>query len=183
MLPQDPVPDVAQWARRRIARRLLPFRLLLYIIAFLDRMNVGAAALQMPGDLGFSDRVVGLGAGIFFLGYFLFEIPSALIAERWSARRWIARILITWGFITILVSLIKTPAQFYTARFLLGAAEAGFLPGIVVYLTHSFRHEARARAGAWFFSAIPFATVVGSPLWGRLSSVRWFAAPDCRWRV
>ena len=100
MLPEDPVPDVAQRARRRIARRLLPFLLLLYIIAFLDRMNVGAAALQMPGDLGFSDRVVGLGAGIFFLGYFLLEIPGALIAERWSARRWIARIMISWGILT-----------------------------------------------------------------------------------
>jgi len=107
-LPTTALPDVAQRARRRIAWRLLPYLFLLYIIAFLDRMNVGAAALQMPGDLGFSDRVVGLGAGIFFLGYFVLEIPGALIAERWSARRRIARILISWGVLTVLRAFIHT---------------------------------------------------------------------------
>ena len=150
MLPQDPVPDVAQRARHRIARRLLPFLLLLYIIAFLDRMNVGAAALQMPGDLGFSDRVVGLGAGIFFLGYFLLEIPGALIAERWSARRWIARIMISWGILTVLMAFIHTMREFYLVRFLVGAAEAGFFPAVIVYLTHWFRYADRAKAAAFF---------------------------------
>src|SRR5215469_16101688 len=100
--------DVAQRARHRTTRRLLPFLFLLYVVAFLDRMNIGAAALQMPRDLGFSEGVVGFGAGIFFLGYFLFEIPGALIAERWSARRWIARIMISWGLMTVLMAFIHT---------------------------------------------------------------------------
>src|ERR1035437_3864331 len=128
--------DVGRRTRRRIAWRLLPFLFFLYFIAYLDRVNVGYAGLEMSHNLGFTDRVFGLGAGIFFAGYFLFEIPGALIVERWSARRWIARILITWGLVTTLVALIQTPRQFYGARFLLGVAEAGFFPGILVYLTH-----------------------------------------------
>src|SRR6202521_6425656 len=119
--------EVAQRARRRIARRILPFLFALYVIAFLDRMNVGAAALQMPGDLGFNDRAVGLGAGVFFIGYLVLEIPGALIAERWSARRWIARIMISWGIITALMAFIHTAREFYLVRFFVGAAEAGFL--------------------------------------------------------
>src|SRR5437660_11627181 len=100
--------DLAQRASRRIARRLLPYLFLLYVVAFLDRMNVGAAALQMPHDLGFSERIVGLGAGVFFLGYFLLGIPGALIVEQWSARRWIARILISWGIVTVFMAFIHT---------------------------------------------------------------------------
>jgi D-galactonate transporter len=173
--------DVAQRARRRIARRLLPFLFVLYFIAYLDRVNVGFAGLEMSRNLGFTDRVFGLGAGIFFAGYFLFEIPGALIVERWSARRWIARILITWGLVTVLVAMIRTPAQFYGARFFLGAAEAGFFPGILVYLTHWFRHEDRARAGALFMSAIPISNVLGSPLAGWLLGVHWFGIPGWRW--
>src|SRR5437764_7793144 len=115
---------VTQRARHRIARRLLPFLFILYVIAFLDRMNIGAAALQMPHDLGFSEGVIGMGAGVFFLGYFLLEIPGALIAERWSARRWIARIMISWGLVTALMAFIHTSRQFYVIRFLVGAAEA-----------------------------------------------------------
>jgi ACS family tartrate transporter-like MFS transporter len=173
--------DVGRRAQRRIARRLLPFLFVLYLIAYLDRVNVGFAGLEMSLNLGFTDRVFGLGAGIFFAGYFLFEIPGAIIVERWSARRWIARILISWGFVTILVAMIRTPAQFYGARFFLGAAEAGFFPGIVVYLTHWFRHEDRARAGAFFFSAIPIANVIGSPFAGVLLGVHWFGIPGWRW--
>src|ERR1700740_2156469 len=134
-------PAVAQSARRRIAWRLLPFLFLLYIIAFLDRMNVGAGALPMPGDLGFNDKVVGLGAGMFFVGYLVLEIPGALIAEKWSARRWIARIMISWGIVAVLMGFVQTKTQFYSLRFLLGAAEAGFFPGIIVYLSHWFRHQ------------------------------------------
>src|SRR5437773_9398765 len=181
MLPEDPVPDVAQRARRRIARRLLPFLLLLYIIAFLDRMNVGAAALQMPGDLGFSDRVVGLGAGIFFLGYFLLEIPGALIAERWSARRWIARIMISWGILTVLMAFIRTAWQFYLVRFLVGAAEAGFFPIVIVYLSHWFRNEDRAKAVASFYAANPLSFVIGSPLAGYLLGLSWLSLRGWRW--
>src|ERR1700682_3733428 len=126
------ISDVGQRARRRIAWRLLPFLFILYFIAYLDRVNVGFAGLEMSRNLGFTGRVFGLGAGIFFAGYFLFEIPGALIVERWSARKWIARILITWGLVTILVSMIHTPRQFYGARFLLGLRAAGFFPGILV---------------------------------------------------
>src|SRR5215469_15002607 len=111
-------PEIATRTLHRTASRLLPFLFILYVIAFLDRMNIGAAALQMPHDLGFSEGVVGMGAGIFFFGYFLLEIPGALIVERWSARRWIARILISWGIFTVLVAFIHTARQFYLVRFL-----------------------------------------------------------------
>jgi MFS transporter, ACS family, tartrate transporter len=172
---------VEQSARRRIARRLLPFLWLLYVIAFLDRVNVAYAALDMTHDLGFSDRVFGLGAGIFFIGYVLPEIPGAILVERWSARRWIARIMISWGIITVLVGLVHTAHQFYTARFLLGAAEAGFFPGILVYLTHWFRHEDRAKAIAVFMTAIPLSNVFGSPLAGQILRVHWYGLPGWRW--
>ncbi|MGB2897709.1 MAG: MFS transporter, partial [Candidatus Acidiferrum sp.] len=138
MLVTPPDLEVAQRTRKRIAWQLLPFLFLLYVIAFLDRMNVGAAALQMPGDLGFNDRVVGLGAGMFFLGYLVLEIPGALIAERWSARRWIARIMISWGIITVVMAFIHTAREFYLVRFLVGAAEAGFFPAVIVYISHWF---------------------------------------------
>ena len=173
MLVTSPDQAVAQRTRKRIAWRLLPFLFLLYVIAFLDRMNISAAALQMPGDLGFSDRVVGLGAGIFFLGYFLLGIPGALIAERWSARRWITRIMISWGTLTVLMAFIRTAWQFYFVRFLVGAAEAGFFPIVIVYLSHWFRNEDRARAVARFYAANPLSFVIGSPLAGYLLGISW----------
>jgi sugar phosphate permease len=173
--------EVAARARRRIARRLLPFLFLLYVIAFLDRMNVGAAALQMPHDLGFSEGVIGMGAGIFFLGYFLLEIPGALIAERWSARRWIARIMISWGVVTVFMAFIHTSRQFYVVRFLVGAAEAGFLPGVIVYLTHWFRYQDRAKAIAFFYAANPLSYVIGSPLAGLLLGLSWLGMRGWRW--
>src|SRR5260370_14105247 len=166
-------PDVAQRARHRIARRLLPFLFLLYVIAFLDRMNIGAAAIQMPHDLGFSEGVIGLGAGIFFLGYFLLEIAGALIVEHWGARRWIARIMISWGLMTVLMAFIHTSRQFYVVRFLVGAAEAGFLPGVIVYLTYWFRYQDRAKAVAFFYAANPLSYVIGSPLAGLLLGLSW----------
>jgi MFS transporter, ACS family, tartrate transporter len=166
---------------RRIAFRLLPYLFLLYIIAFLDRVNVSFAGLEMARDLGFSDHVFGLGAGIFFIGYVVFEIPGALLVERWSARRLIARIMITWGVVTVLVSLVRTPGQFYAARFLLGAAEAGFFPGILVYLTHWFRYEDRAKTAALFMAAVPVANVVGSPLAGQILNVHWGGWAGWRW--
>jgi ACS family tartrate transporter-like MFS transporter len=176
-----PDPEVAERARHRTARRLLPFLFLLYVIAFLDRMNVGAAALQMPHDLGFSEGVVGMGAGIFFLGYFVLEIPGALIVERWSARRWIARIMISWGVVTVFMAFIHTSRQFYVVRFLVGAAEAGFLPGVIVYLTHWFRYQDRAKAVAFFYAANPVSYVIGSPLAGLLLGLSWLGLRGWRW--
>lgn len=179
VIPTDPA--VALRARRRIAWRLLPFLFLLYIIAFLDRMNVGAAALQMPGDLGFNDRVVGLGAGMFFIGYVVLEIPGALIAERWSARRWIARIMISWGMITALLAFIHTAREFYLVRFLVGAAEAGFFPAVIVYVSHWFRYQDRAKAIAVFYAANPLSFLIGSPLAGLLLGITWLGLRGWRW--
>lgn len=173
--------EVAQRARHRIAWRLLPFLFLLYGIAFLDRMNIGAAALQMPGDLGFDDRVVGLGAGIFFIGYVVLEIPGALLAELWSARKWIARIMISWGLLTIGMAFIHTKSQFYTVRFLVGAAEAGFFPAILVYISHWFRQRDRATATASFVAANPVSYIIGSPLAGLLLGITWFGLRGWRW--
>ncbi len=176
------MPPIADQATvRKIAARLLPFLFVLYIVAFLDRVNVSFAGLEMTNDLNFSDRVFGLGAGIFFVGYVMFEIPGALLVERWSARKVIARILITWGIVTVLVALVRTPSQFYAARFLLGAAEAGFFPGVLVYLTHWFRYEDRAKAAALFMAAIPVANVIGSPLAGAILNVHWGGWPGWRW--
>jgi MFS transporter, ACS family, tartrate transporter len=173
--------DVPRRARKRIALRLLPYVLLLYIIAYLDRNNLATAALQMPRDLGFDDRVIGFGAGIFAVGYVILEIPGTIIVERWSARRWMARIMISWGLVTMAMSLVRTPHQFYTARFLLGLAEAGFFPGIIVYLTHWFIYEDRAKAVAGFMAAIPLAYAVGSPISGLLLGVHWGGLRGWQW--
>src|SRR6202049_912582 len=181
MLVESPPIDVAQRARRHIMRRVMPYLFVLYVINFLDRMNVGAAALQMPKDLGFSDRTVGLGAGIFFLGYLLLEIPGALIAERWSPRRWIARIMVSWGIATVLMAFIHTARGFYTVRFFVGAAEAGFFPAVVVYLTHWFRYEDRAKVIAFFYAAYPISFILGSPLAGLLLGISWFGLRGWRW--
>ena len=135
----------------------------------------------MTTDLGFSDAVFGLGAGIFFLGYFLLEIPGALIIERWSARRWLARILVTWGVCTVLVGFVRTANQFYAARFLLGAAEAGFFPGIIVYLSHWFCKQDRARATARFVMAAPVSLVIGAPLSALILKATWWEIPGWRW--
>src|SRR5258705_12841087 len=135
----------------------------------------------MWGDLHFSPAVFGFGAGIFFLGYFLLEIPGALIVERWSARRWIARIMISWGLVTVLMAFIHTAQQFYLVRFFLGAAEAGFLPGVIVYLTHWFRYQDRARAIAVFYAANPISYIIGSPLAGLLLGISWLGLKGWRW--
>ena len=173
--------DIGRRARRRITLRLLPYVLLLYIIAYLDRNNLATAALQMPHDLGFDYRVVGFGAGIFSLGYVILEIPGTIIVERWSARRWMARIMFSWGIVTIGMALVRTPHQFYAARFLLGLAEAGFFPGIIVYLTHWFIYEDRAKAVAGFMAAIPLAFAVGSPISGLLLGLHWFGLRGWQW--
>jgi len=152
----------------KVGWRLLPFLLLLYVVAWLDRVNIGFAALQMNEDLGFSSAVYGFGAGVFFIGYALFEIPSNLILARVGARLWIARIMITWGVLSIAMMFVTGAMSFYVLRFLLGVAEAGFLPGIIYYLGHWFPAAERARAVSWFMLAIPLSTVVGGPLAGLL---------------
>jgi len=172
---------VADRARRRIALRLLPYLFILYIVAFLDRTNISSAALEIPHELGFSDNIIGVGSGIFFIGYLVLEIPGAVIVERWSARRWIARIMVTWGLVTVWMACIHTPRQFYTVRFLLGAAEAGFFPGIIVYLTHWFTPQDRAKAVANFMAAIPISQVVGAPIAGWLLGVHWHGLSGWRW--
>lgn len=153
---------------RRVSLRLLPFLFVLYIVNYLDRTNVGVAALRMNEDLRFSSSVYGLGAGIFFVGYALFEVPSNLLLMRFGARRWIARIMITWGLVATAMMFVRTPLQFYALRVLLGFAEAGFFPGIVYYLSQWFPAEERARAGARFMIAIPLSGAVGGPLGGWL---------------
>ncbi len=149
---------------RKVSRRLIPFLFLLYVAAYLDRINVGFAQLQMKTELGFSDSVYGLGAGIFFIGYFIFEIPSNLILARVGARVWIARIMITWGLISASMAFIHTPTSFYVLRFLLGVAEAGFFPGVIYYLGLWFPAAQRARAVSQFMTATAIAGVVGGPL-------------------
>src|SRR5215208_4057157 len=156
---------------RKATVRLIPFPFVLYIVSFLDRVNVSFAALQMNEDLGFSDAVYGLGAGIFFIGYFLFEVPSNLILERVGARVWIARIMITWGIISTAMFLVTGPVSFYLLRFLLGVAEAGFFPGIILYLTYWFPARERAKAVALFMTAVAIAGVIGGPLSGALLSL------------
>jgi ACS family tartrate transporter-like MFS transporter len=170
-----------QTTRRRIAVRLLPFVFLMYVINYVDRVNVSFANLRMSADLGFTDRIFGLGAGIFFVGYILFEIPGAVIVERWSARKWMARIMISWGIVTVFIGLVQTAHQFYIARFMLGVAEASFFPGMIVYLTHWFRLSDRAKAIASFYVAVPAASVLGSVLAGWLLSIRWPGMVGWRW--
>jgi MFS transporter, ACS family, tartrate transporter len=150
---------VGKRAIRRIAYRLLPFVFLIYVVNYIDRVNVSFANLRMSADLGFSDKAYGFGVGIFYVTYVLFEIPGAIIVERWSARKWIARIMISWGIITILIGFVHTAGQFYAARFLLAAAESSFFPGMIVYLTQWFRLRERSRAIACLYTAIPAASL------------------------
>src|SRR5262245_23312521 len=158
--------DIERATMARVTWRLLPFLLLLYIISWLDRVNVGFAKLQMNSDLGLSETAYGLGAGIFFLAYAACEIPSNLLLVRYGARLWIARIMITWGLISAGMMFVQGETSFYVMRFLLGAAEAGFLPGIVYYLSQWFPRLHRARAVSWFMIGIPLSVVFGGPLSG-----------------
>lgn len=156
---------------RKITRRLLPFLFILYVVAWLDRVNVGFAALQMNSDLKFSETAFGFGSGIFFLGYCLFEVPSNLILARVGARLWISRIMLTWGVISIAMIFVRTPTSFCALRFLLGAAEAGFFPGVIYYLSLWYPAAQRARAIALFMTAVPVTGLVGGPLSGMLLSL------------
>jgi MFS transporter, ACS family, tartrate transporter len=152
----------------QVSRRLLPLLFLLYLFCYLDRINVGMAALQMNAALRFDPATFGFGAGIFFLGYALFEVPSNVILARVGARRWIARIAITWGLLACALAWVRTPTQFYTMRFLLGVAEAGFFPGVIYYLSQWVPTAYRARSHAAFMIAVPSAQIVGGPLGGAL---------------
>lgn len=149
---------------RKIAWRLVPFLGVLYFFAFLDRVNVGFAALTMNADLGLSAQVFGMGAGIFFIGYVLFEVPSNVMLERFGARVWIARIMISWGILSAAMAFVEGPKSFYAVRFLLGIAEAGFFPGIIFYLTCWFPSQHRARIIALFMIALPLSSVIGAPI-------------------
>ncbi|MFD8671790.1 MFS transporter [Streptomyces seoulensis] len=151
---------------RKVVRRIVPFLVLAYVVSYLDRVNVGFAKLQMSTDLGFSEASYGLGAGLFFIGYFLFEVPSNLLLQRVGARTWIARIMISWGVVSAAFVFVTDETTFYVLRFLLGAAEAGFYPGVILYCTYWFPSHRRARVIAMFMSAIPVAGIFGNPLSG-----------------
>jgi ACS family tartrate transporter-like MFS transporter len=152
----------------RLMWRLMPFLFLLYIVAYLDRINVSFAVLQMREQLGLSDRVIGRAAGMFFVGYFFFQLPSNLVLERFGVRRWISGLMVAWGVTSCLMIFVRGPVSFYSMRFLLGAAEAGFFPGMILYMKRWFPASARARAVAWFMTANPIAGIVGSPISGTL---------------
>ena len=162
--------ELAELARTRashkIAKRLIPFLILCYFVAYLDRVNVGFAALTMNKDLGFDAEIFGFGTGIFFFGYFIFEVPSNILLERFGARIWIARIMISWGIVSACMAFVTGPTSFYVVRFILGVAEAGFFPGIILYLTYWFTAEERARWIGLFMAAIPLSSVIGGPISG-----------------
>jgi ACS family tartrate transporter-like MFS transporter len=164
----SPTPEIETRAIARITMRLVPFLMVCYFVAYLDRVNVGFAALTMNADLGISATAYGLGAGIFFFTYFIFEVPSNLFLERFGARKWIARIMFSWGILSGAMAFISGEVGFYVVRMLLGAAEAGFFPGIIFYLTLWFPAAYRARIVGYFMAAIPLSSLIGAPISGYL---------------
>jgi MFS transporter, ACS family, tartrate transporter len=167
---------------RKLRLRIIPFVFLLYVIAYLDRINIGFAALTMNKELAITSQQFGFLAGIFFFGYFIFEVPSNLLLHKIGARVWIARILITWGTVAVLTAFVQTIRQLYAARFLLGLAEAGYFPGIVLYLTYWFRQREQAQAIALFMAAVPVTSIVGAPVSGLiLDHVHWLGVSSWRW--
>ena len=173
--------DAGESARSRIAWRLLPFLFLLYVANYLDRTNIAYATLGMKGDLGLTDSVFGTASGIFFIGYFALQVPGALLVERWSARWLLSLTLITWGALTTLTAFVHSAHQLYAARFLLGSAEAGFFPGVIVYLSHWFTTADRGKAIARFMSAIPIGFMIGGPIAGYILGVHWLNLAGWRW--
>ena len=156
--------DIEKRTLRKISWRIVPFIMILYLIAYIDRVNIGFAAITMKEDLGFTASILGFGAGIFFLGYFLFEVPSNIILHKVGARIWIARVMVTWGIIAGGMAFVESSTSFYVMRFLLGVAEAGFFPGIILYLSYWFPARNRAGVIALFMAAAPIATAIGSPI-------------------
>jgi MFS transporter, ACS family, tartrate transporter len=179
----SPVPSVLQVrTMRRVALRIVPFLMVCYFVSFLDRVNVGFAALQMVKDLHMSPTVFGFGSGVFFVSYFLCEVPSNLILQKVGARLWIARIMITWGVLAAGMALVTGPQSFYVMRLLLGAAEAGFFPGVILYLTYWFPAEYRARVVGWFTVAIPVSSFLGSPISAALLGANgWLGLRGWQW--
>ena len=178
-MPTSPL-IAGERVRNRIAWRLLPFLFLLYV-KYLDRTNIAYATLGMKGDLGLTDEVFGTASGIFFIGYFALQIPGALLVERWSARWLLASTLIAWGAFTVLTGFVRTPFELYGARFLLGAAEAAFFPGVIVYLSHWFADRDRGKAMSLFMAAIPIGFILGGPLAGMILGVEWLGTAGWRW--
>jgi len=162
--PHPDVSDLEKQTIKRVTRRMIPFLILLFVVAFLDRNNVGFAALHMNADIGISQAIYGLGAGIFFLGYFMFEVPSNILLHRYGARVWLARIMVTWGIIAGAMGFLQTAGHFITLRVLLGIAEAGFFPGVIYLLSLWFPSRYRARMIATFYLGVPIAQVLGAPL-------------------
>src|SRR6516162_2817558 len=174
--------DISVGVIRKARNRLIPLLFVLYLIAVLDRTNIGFAALTMNADLGITSTQFGLVTGIFFWGYCLFEIPSNLLLHKIGARTWIARILVSWGIVAMLTGFVRNAPQLYAARFLLGVAEAGYYPGILLYLTYWFRRRDQARMIALFMTAVPVSYIIGAPVSGLvLDHVHWMALASWRW--
>jgi MFS transporter, ACS family, tartrate transporter len=176
------ISDLEASVARKLMRRIIPFVMLLYFVSFLDRVNVGFAAMSMNGAIGLSPAAFGLGGGLFFIGYFLFEVPSNLILHRVGARRWIARVMLTWGMVSAASAFVVGPNSFYALRFLLGVAEAGFFPGIILYLSLWFPSRQRAAAAAWFMAAAPISTAIGGPISGAIMQLPRIAGLS-NWRM
>ncbi|MCQ6282416.1 MFS transporter [Bacillus sp. EB600] len=178
----EEINSLEQITVKKIMKRIVPFVLLLYIIAFLDRVNMGYAALEMNKELALSAEVFGLLSGIFFIGYFLFEVPSNILMERFGAKIWITRIMVTWGIVVVLTGFVQSATHLYIVRFLLGVAEAGFFPGIILYLTYWFRSKERGRAYSLFLISMPLAGLIGAPVstW-ILDNISWFSFSGWRW--
>ncbi|HEY6337422.1 MAG TPA: MFS transporter [Candidatus Sulfotelmatobacter sp.] len=181
VLQTQPNPSLESATVSRLMLRLMPFLFLLYIVAYLDRINVGFAVLQMGEPLHLTDRVKGVAFGMFFAGYFFFQVPSNLVLQKTGVRRWISGLMITWGLVSCSMIFIRGPRSFYVLRFLLGAAEAGFFPGMILYLKHWFPARARARAVAWFMTANPLAGVIGSPISGTLLGIHGSGLAGWQW--
>src|SRR5436190_5845487 len=177
----QPGAALAERTRRRITARLAPFLFALYVLNYIDRVNVSFAALQMTGDLHFSNAIFGFGAGIFFIGYFLLQVPATMLVETWSARTFIGVSLIVWGCLATCTGFISTAQQFYWIRFLLGIAEAGFFPGVIVYLTHWYRYQDRGKAVALFMAAIPASNMLSAAIASFLIKITWFGYAGWRW--
>src|SRR5258708_35301167 len=181
-LPENTAATLERQTIRKLFLRLLPFLFLLYVVSYLDRINVGFAKLQMQVQLtGFSERIFGIGFGTFFIGYFFLQVPSNLLLERMGVRKWIAGLMVVWGLVSCSMIFVRTPLGFYVLRFLLGAAEAGFFPGMILYMKYWFPAKARAQAVAWFMTANPLAGVFGSPISGILLGVHGFGLQGWQW--